>query len=350
MALPDTSLERFLYFLLQTKAEQTARKYHQAATKFLAFLAKSGIPLEKVPGNILHAFGQHLIHNENLKASSANVFTHGARAYLNWLRDHDGRESLPVPGQATIRQDGRPIPVVLTPTQIKAFLTLASRQREPFRTALLLLPYTGLRANEAVTLSLTDIKTATVRDEKHIVLRLDPRKTKGNKARDVPILSDGRKFILDYLRDWRSGRRGSWLFPSPYGGGKPISDRSLRLYVEKIAERIKAPSLSPHAFRRIYTTTLHRQGVDIITISRILGHGSIQTTRDHYLAVETDDLVGAVADVRLVPRGEHAERVADAKTKARDLLGKTRDERLDIPDIPPNLLDLLSDGEDDDAA
>lgn len=347
MALPDTSLERFLLFLLNTKAEQTARKYHQAAQRLLEFMSTAGISIERLPPNVLHVFAQHLIHNKGLSAGSAKVFVHGARAYLNWLRTHDGQDDMTIPGRAEIRQDGRHLPTVLSPIQLKAFISLASRQREPFRTALMLLPYTGLRASEMTTLGLVDIKTANTGSTKHIVLSLDPYKTKGNKARIVPILKEGDIFLVTYLKTWRAQKKSQWLFPSPYDPKNSISIRSLSLYVKKIAERIKAPSLSPHTFRRIYVTTLHRQGVDLATISRIVGHSSMQTTRDHYLAIEADELAGRVAGIRLVPKGDHADKVEAAKRRALDLLHSTRDDRLDIPDVPDNLLDLITDDEDD---
>jgi integrase len=200
-----------------------------------------------------------------------------------------------------------------------------------------------------VSLELRDIKTIRSGADAHIVFNLNPDKTKGNKARIVPILSDGVIFLKSYLKGWRPSRPGPWLFPSPYEARNAVSVRALSLYVKKIAEKIKAPSLSPHAFRRVYITTLHRQGVDMVTIGRLVGHSSIQTTRDHYLAIEPEELAGKVAGVRLVPKGDHADKVEAAKRRALSLMEETKEDRLDIPDIPPNLFDILDDDDDDDA-
>lgn len=50
------------------------------------------------------------------------------------------------------------------------------------------------------------------------------------------------------------------------------------------------PILSPHELRHTYGTYLRRQGVDIYTIQKIMGHKDIEMTTEIYVHNEIDIL------------------------------------------------------------
>jgi len=58
-----------------------------------------------------------------------------------------------------------------------------------------------------------------------------------------------------------------------------------------------APShLTYHDLRRTFASVLAEEGVDIYAIAEVLGHGDIRTTREHYLAVNHDQMLGRAAE------------------------------------------------------
>ena len=61
-----------------------------------------------------------------------------------------------------------------------------------------------------------------------------------------------------------------------------ISQRNARTIIwEALKPFSKAKQLSPHAIRHTYATELAKQGENVVTISKILGHSSIKTTQKY---------------------------------------------------------------------
>ena len=54
------------------------------------------------------------------------------------------------------------------------------------------------------------------------------------------------------------------------------------------------PVLTSHEMRHTYVTSLRRNGVDIYTIQKILGHKDIQVTAEIYVHNELEELRAAV--------------------------------------------------------
>jgi len=113
------------------------------------------------------------------------------------------------------------------------------------------------------------------------------RQGKGQKDRRVPLS----KNLLGLLRAyWRAERPGSWLFP----GG--IENRPLTIsLVQRLCQRtrkrtgLKKP-ITPHTLRHSYATHLMEAGVDLPTIQKLMGHGSLSTTM-RYLHVRSERLL-----------------------------------------------------------
>jgi integrase len=171
---------------------------------------------------------------------------------------------------------------------------------EPVRSAAMLLPCCGLRASEIVGLALEDIHRAFIKvnGKKRPTLYLRVR-GKGGKERHVPLLEEGVEILTGYLAGWRRRQPGTWLFPTTYGGKvakkgkKHIGDRTLRGGVQKLCEPLGL-KFTPHTMRRTYVTTLWRKGIDLATLARIVGHANVQTTVDHYISMEPQDVLQAV--------------------------------------------------------
>ena len=175
------------------------------------------------------------------------------------------------------------------------------------RTAVMLLPCCGLRASELVSIRLAHIKRARVK------LRDKDRKGKpkykttlflkvfgkGGKERHVPLMEEGVEILTGYLAGWRRTQPGPWLFPRitknrSGSGRRHISDRYLRDALQRMREPLGLDEITPHTMRRTYITTLWRKKVDLKTIADIAGHANVQTTIDHYIAMEPSDAIRAL--------------------------------------------------------
>ncbi|BAY85993.1 integrase family protein [Calothrix parasitica NIES-267] len=68
-------------------------------------------------------------------------------------------------------------------------------------------------------------------------------------------------------------------------------DKILRAAVERAG--LEAKGISWHSFRRTFATRLHRSGVSIFVISKLLDHSDVRTTQE-YIDVFEDQIEGAI--------------------------------------------------------
>jgi integrase len=133
----------------------------------------------------------------------------------------------------------------------------------------------GLRRDELAGLEVAD----WVPDDN----MLKVRHGKGNKQRHV-YLSEGAIAALD---DWLAlrGPHPSRLFLSIDRGrriyGDKLSASAVRDIVVKRASQAHVTDLSPHDFRRTVAGDLLDNDVDIVTVQKLLGHASVQTTASY---------------------------------------------------------------------
>ncbi len=128
----------------------------------------------------------------------------------------------------------------------------------------------GLRVSEVVALRLGDV---TLNQRKgHVVVRA----SKGLKDRTVPLPKAAREALQEYL-GVRPEWTGKYLFVTRTG--RPLTPRDVQRLVEKAARRAGITRrVTPHTLRHTYATRALRQGVDLATLARLLGHESLTTT------------------------------------------------------------------------
>lgn len=331
MSLPALHIDQFYDYMRSVRRPNTALKYRDGATKFMGFLASNGIRFDKMPVNILSLFAQQLVYAK-LKPASVNVYVAAAKRFLQWSYNR-GDTSLQVSTHIDLPKVTKALPNALTQDHVKGYLALASRKPEPRRSALLLLPYCGLRANEILSLPLSSIVKVKASLDKsnpnHSATYLCFNVVgKGGDPRTVPILPDGSSLLISYLTNYRRHTtRSAFLFVDQ--NGRRLSDRTLRADVAEIRRKLGvANRFTAHTLRRTYLTTLQRAGMDLASITKIAGHKSFQTTLSHYLEVHPEDLVNAAAKAgaRLIERGAYADAVDKGAAAALEFLKKNRDE------------------------
>jgi integrase/recombinase XerD len=296
----DLSVEAFEAYLRAVKAHNTAVKYAQSAERFREFLEQKNLDLDRLQPGVIGMYAQWLV-GHGLQSRSIHVMVAGAKSYLEWCRGQG--EAIPLLSKTDLPKVLNAEPNALRDEALLAYLGAASRVHEPIRTALLLLPYCGLRSEEIAAVPIGGIRPVSLPlrnggHQQHIVFVV---RGKGGDLRMVPIVDDGRAMIVKYLKTWRRYQPGTWMFPMP--DGSHVSTRTLRHYVQKIREHIGVKRLTPHTLRRTYLTALWRTGVDVVSLTKIAGHKSVQTTMQHYLEVRPEDVANATAGARLIVRG-----------------------------------------------
>lgn len=157
--------------------------------------------------------------------------------------------------------------------------------------------FTGLRLGEILALEKDDIKNHTVKVNKsltnakvfdgknkyHYETKVVKTKTKSS-IREVPIpepmqVELSRLKILVAKEKMRLGpvyEENNLLFPSLTG--TYIDKRNFNRSWTRFLDRVGMPHRKFHALRHTFATRLIENGVNIVTVSKLLGHTSIQTT------------------------------------------------------------------------
>ena len=90
---------------------------------------------------------------------------------------------------------------------------------------------------------------------------------------------------IEVLREQKKKANDQYVFPSPNGG--PISPDSVNNMLKRVLERPGIPKVRFHDLRHTFATIALQNGVDIKTVSGMLGHFSAGFTLDTYAHVTT---------------------------------------------------------------
>lgn len=136
----------------------------------------------------------------------------------------------------------------------------------------------GLRSNEVINLKLSDI---SLKDRTILI------KGKGAKERIVPFSNDMAVLQVQY---WRIYKSVEYLFNGRNNAGRMTLQYSKSSILKLVKQHIGDYTF--HQLRHSYATRLLEQGVDVATVSRLLGHQDVRTTMvyNHILTQELHHL------------------------------------------------------------
>ena len=147
---------------------------------------------------------------------------------------------------------------------------------------------TGLRVSEMVALRMKDVTLSQRKGE------LLVRHGKGMKERSIPLGLKVRQALSAYL-SVRPETESDWLFLSRTL--RPLSPRDIQRLVQNATYRAGLRrSVTPHLLRHTFATRALRGGVDIATLSRLLGHETLATTA-RYLHPDKESVAAMVEEL-----------------------------------------------------
>ena len=153
---------------------------------------------------------------------------------------------------------------------------------------------TGLRRGELLGLKWTDIdlRRKTMRIQRSIARQNGsvgevPLKTK-NAYRTLPLSEDA----VEVLKEQKKKAGDSpYVFPSP--AREPMTPDTVLHRLQRVLKRAGLPRIRFHDLRHTFATLALQNGVDVKTVSGMLGHYSAGFTLDTYAHVTTSAQIQA---------------------------------------------------------
>lgn len=171
---------------------------------------------------------------------------------------------------------------VLTHEEMQRFL-IQAKENDFYELALLELA-TGMRRGEICALKWDNLnmRTGALRIERQVIrvagaLHVSEPKTK-NSSRTV-ILPPA---VVAVLKELKGRTDSEWMFPSPVLDGSPVDPQSVYRKMKKVLARADCKNIRFHDLRHTFATSALEHGMDIKTLSAIIGHVSSATTIDIY--------------------------------------------------------------------
>ena len=155
------------------------------------------------------------------------------------------------------------------------------------KTIVMLLFDTGMRCNEMILMEPEDIK------QDYILVKHG----KGSKERVVPKSPALSKQLMKYrtlrdayLKEYPSRHKNLFLSKN----GKPLTDEAVARMLKHAAEEVGVSSsvrVSPHTCRHTFAQMQLRNGLDLYSVSRLMGHVNIMITQRYLLGIKDKDIV-----------------------------------------------------------
>lgn len=259
----------------------TLRFYRDKLLAFTRYLEREHLapPLADVTPKLLRDF----FKKEATRRSPAQARHCYAtlRAFCHHLVRDGWLSKSPLDGLEAPRVPSKMI-LAFSEAQLQALLATCGRDfigvRD--RAIILILLDCGLRASEL--LSITD-EAIDLQEETLTVMG------KGAKERCVPFGAAAKSALREYLRR-REGIETPQIFVGQYG--EPLTYSGLAQIIRRRGKHAKLPKglYHPHAFRHTCAVMYLRNGGDVFSLQKLLGHTSLTMTR-RYAELSQQDVV-----------------------------------------------------------
>lgn len=197
--------------------------------------------------------------------------------------------------RATIPADTDPEPKYFQPQEIRQILDALETEPIMWRTLVNLMIVTGCRRGEIAGLrwEKVDFESGQILidcslkvDEKTGELYEGTTKTRNKRYINIPAETVS---MLKKYRMWQTEERlrlgDQWVdsgYIFTYKNGEKMNPTNIYTWVSRFSKRRNLPHINPHAFRHTAASILISEGVDIVTVSKLLGHSKPSTTADVY--------------------------------------------------------------------
>ena len=271
----STSLKDAIdYYLGQARRQKKASTIEREKYVYNAFSDYVGESTEvgKIKVSTIAGYKQYRLDEDEISPATMDIELRKLSQFFGFLVTHEIIEKNPAKRVKSPKLPNEEIRF-LSPDEIESLLKAIDDQN--YKDLILAYLHTGARKAELLpeNLQWKDI------DLKSREIRLHG---KGDKTRWVPI----NKTLYKILKRRKFQEKRSYPFNFNYN----YMPKKFKNYVEDA----ELEDITLHDLRRTYGSLLVQNGVDIFTVSKLLGHSSVQVTEKHYAALIKKNLTDGV--------------------------------------------------------
>lgn len=276
------SIQEYENYLKNTgKSPKTIKGYTYELTAFNDYLVKkSNMPatVEDMTSKIINDYILYLLTDKNYAPGSRRRIVIILKAYFTYAYSENitkDKLSDKILSVKTPKKERK----YLTAEEVKEFLF--NVENRLIRLAIESLYFTGMRISECCNLKMEDV------DMRNRIIHVV--NGKGGKDRPIPICNKLYDLFTDYISNWRieselffaSGKTGALAVPT------------IEHTVAAVRNKLGWKNVTPHTFRHSFASSLVEKDVNLLKISKLLGHSSLKTTQI-YIHTNISQLADAV--------------------------------------------------------
>lgn len=249
-------------------AESSINAYQADLKRLIAFVGSK--PVAEITRDDLRALMRDMTQKK-LSTGTVRRHIHGFNTFWDWLK-LTGRVEENVAELIQLPKLRRKVPDWLDVEELERWVnTPAQGSRPAIRhrnmTAWRTMAWLGLRRGELLRLEIKDVRLA----DREIVVR----NSKGKQDRVLPIPE---KLYADLKQQIGDRPSNAKVFASQVGKRWVVKYFSKAFHAHVKACGLADRKITPHTLRHTFATQLIRQGVDLSTVARLMGHKDIKTT------------------------------------------------------------------------
>ncbi len=241
------------------------------------------VPNQRISSTLFLEYKEYLIYEKQYAPTTVNVRLRPIKTYINWLLKH-GHINTNYNHFIKLAKttDDRINP--LSKTEVKNLLAAMgdetyARYRDYILSLLIL--DCGIRTTEALTLTYHDVNFK----DSYVIVKASESKTRTERILPISRRTLG---YLKHLKEISLEHNKEYLFLASTGENRlKINDlqHNFRRYKK---EANISKKCSPYVLRHTFASTMIKQGMDVFTLQRIMGHKNITTTRQYIHLDNTD--------------------------------------------------------------
>ncbi len=285
-------VDGFLDMLVAEKgaAKNTQQAYERDLVDAVAFFKEKNVDILTAKTKDIESYLNDLSGKQHTKGTKTKQISartvarrlSALRQFYRYLISEKMRNDDPT-GTIDSPKQERTLPKILTEGEVQALIDTASENDGPqgVRLVALLetLYSTGLRVSEMVGLPMTSVGEG----EEFLIVS-----GKGGRERMAPLTESAQKALRTYMAVRKHfinpeavALQGQWLFPSKTSVAGHLTRQRFAQILKDLAHDSGVPEerVSPHVLRHAFASHLLKNGADMRSLQKMLGHADITTTQ-----------------------------------------------------------------------